>query len=735
MSGTAKVNINEIDKTQRVSGQSTASVGGVIPSVRGPLVPTLVSNNTSFYKAYTPEGIFNLNYDNSYLEIEQYLNTAGSLFLSRAYINPMYAGALVYSFNSAKNNQGISVSISNPSDFVFTTNNGRPLVVDSEITFNSVNDTFESTALFYNGSFTGDKVNFSRDTADVFPPEILLLTDYYLIKTSTPNTFKIASSKLNALDGVNLTLSDNGTGVSFTVSNLEVFIVPSNSNNSSFTVDSANDVVLVSTDFYNSSKTGDPVICSKGSTDTFPAEILESTTYYLIKTSTVNQMKLATSSLNATSGVFINFSGTGTGSSFVVTNSNITVPNIYNQPVALIYAKDPGDWGNLLQIKITNYDSNKILVKEPNCFAIEVYYNNKNTGELFICSFDPLKKNKFGVSMYISEMLKTSNYISALVNPAITDPLTTLKENIITPLTFVKGVSDTLIDETALIKALQPFRNVKKYNIQFLCDFGITLPAFQKEIIDICESRGDCAFIISVPYSAFLSPTTYLNDILAYKNTTLNSVSNYGALYANPLLIADSQLGRRVWITPSGIMASKHVAMWDSGQPWGVVAGNKIPLNVLDVAKYFEEDEESILVDNGINPIRFEEGSGIKPWGERTLQIAPTAFDRMHVRILFNYLKPAIKAALEPFLFLLNDINDQDSIMSTMTDILNQFLDVVKGLNGIYDYEVICNSTNNTVNDIVNSTVNIDIYVSPVYSIEKINVGVIATNNFITFTN
>lgn len=634
MSGTAKVTVNEIDKTQRVSGQSSAFVAGVIPAVRGPLEPLLVSTNNDFYANYTPENKYKSGYDSSYIEVEKFLNDASSLYLNRAYTNPKLSAAQIFANSSSKNNASIQYPIFNENDFVFTTNNGRPYIGDSLITVISASNSIQVSALFYGKCITGDKIRFTKDVADSFPPEILENTDYFLVKSSTLNTIYICSSKANAIatNPIILTITDNGLGTSLKVSNIEVSLIAS-----------------------------------------------------------------------------------------------------VDQPLILIHSADQGVWGNLLEIKTINYASNTTLVKEPNCFYLEVFYKGVSTGESFICSFDRDKTDKFGSSLFIEEVLKSSNYIRAKVNP-IVDTTFTIKENSSVYLGLDNGSDGTAITESELIAALQPYRNTKKYSIQFICDFGITLPAFQKEIISICEARGDCAFILSVPYSTQVS-NTYLQSILNYKNTVLNSVSNYGAIYAGHVKVQDSQLGRQLWISPSGFVAAKAVKVWDSGTPWSIIANTLAELTVLDVARHFEEPEESVLVDNGINPIRFEYGGGIKVWGERTLQIVPTAFDRLHTRLLFNFIKPAMKAALTPFLFTLNNLEDPESTMSTIVDVLSSYLDTIKGLGGIYGYSVVCDLTNNSKNDIVNSRLNVAVYISPVYGVEQIRLDLTANNNFIAFNS
>ena len=634
MSGTARVIINETDQTQRVSGQSEAFVAGVLPSVRGPIEPTLINTITNLYKTYTPENKYKTGYDLSYIEFEAYLKKASKAYINRAYNSPMYSASRIFQATSSKANAVIENSLSSPDLFEFTTNNGRPVINESSATFIAADNKVQVSAIFYEKSKTGDIIRFEKSlVADSFPPEILENTDYYLVKIEE-NYIGVASTKVNALleSPVVLTLSSNGTGT-FSIQNNEVTNVPS-----------------------------------------------------------------------------------------------------IDQPLILLYAADPGEWGNLIEIKTIRYDTNDILVREPNCFHIEIFYKGVSTGETFVCSFDRDKKDRSGQSMFVEEILKRSNYVRAKVHPQA-EVLSKIKENSTTTLEFALGTSDASISEADLIKALQPFRNKQKYKIQFISDFGITMPAFQKEIIAICEQRGDCGFIISSPLSTQQSPTSVISDIVSYKSSSLNSASSYGVSYGGHIKVVESQTGRDVWISPSSQMLANYVKLWDAGTPWEIAANENGLIDALDVYVHFEEGDESVLLDNGINPIRFSYGEGIKAWGERTLQIAPTAFDRMHVRNLLNFMKPSLEAALRPFLFALNNVSDSDSVLSTIKNVVELYLESIEAQGGIYGSSVVCSSENNTESDVINNTVNIDAYFTPIYGIEKIKLGLIANNNFITFAN
>jgi len=536
--------------------------------------------------------------------------------------------------------------------------------------------------------------------------------------------FKTASSKDNA--PVTIEFKDQ-----------EDFVMSTNNGrplpgDSTFTVDATADTLEVDDLFYSLSQTGDVVRFIKGAvSDVFPIEIIEATDYYLIKDATENIVRIASSKVNALAGTYITLSTGATLTDSTIINNEVTLQTELDQPAVLFYAADPGKWANKISLKLVNYTTDKILVKEPGAFYIEVFYNGVTTKESFIACFDQNKKDKFGQSMYIENVLERSNYIRAKVNPTIVSS-DTLKEATTVYIELQKGVSDTALVAADYIAALQPFRNKSMYNIQYISDFGIALPAFQKEIIAICEARGDCGFILTTPLSVQQS-SDYMNEILTYKRDTLNSVSSYGGMFCGHVKITEKQTGRDVWISPSAIVTSKIVDQWNNGTPWEPVAGDrKGTLNVLDVYRHFDQDgEESLLLDNGINPIRFDSGGAIKIWGNRTLQIQSSALENLHVRSLLIYIKRPMGDAVRPFLHELNDLDEAEGVRSTIKTILDLFSEDVKSKGGTFAYRNVVDATNNSTQDVIEQRLNVDAYLTPRYGINEIHLNFTVTNSLI----
>ena len=66
---------------------------------------------------------------------------------------------------------------------------------------------------------------------------------------------------------------------------------------------------------------------------------------------------------------------------------------------------------------------------------------------------------------------------------------------------------------------------------------------------------------------------------------------------------------------------------------------------------------------------------------------------------------------------------------------IRQYLAGVKTRNGLTDYYVVCNDTNNSPADMDNHILNVDVYLKPLHSIEYINFTTILTNTGVEFAS
>ena len=209
--------------------------------------------------------------------------------------------------------------------------------------------------------------------------------------------------------------------------------------------------------------------------------------------------------------------------------------------------------------------------------------------------------------------------------------------------------------------------------------------------------------VLSTPYAAEAN-SDYLNELLDYRNIDLNANTSYAAMYSPSPKIYDRYNDRSIYVGADGYGAAQISETAANFEMWFPVGGfRRGIINVLDVRRRFTSGEMASLYDNGINPIRFAPGRGILIWGQKTLLARPSSLDRLNVRLLLVVIEPAIVAALEDFLFEINDTATRGLI----TSVIESYMTNIKARRGVLDFNVVCDATNNTAEDIDNKKLNV----------------------------
>ena len=137
-----------------------------------------------------------------------------------------------------------------------------------------------------------------------------------------------------------------------------------------------------------------------------------------------------------------------------------------------------------------------------------------------------------------------------------------------------------------------------------------------------------------------------------------------------------------------------------------------------------------ILYQARVNPVVNFPGQGVTLFGDKTALAKPSAFDRINVRRLFLVLENAIATAAKYQLFEFND----EFTRAQFRNMVEPFLRDVQGRRGIFDFKVICDSTNNTGEVIDRNEFIGDMYIKPARSINFITLNFIAVRTGVSFS-
>jgi hypothetical protein len=234
--------------------------------------------------------------------------------------------------------------------------------------------------------------------------------------------------------------------------------------------------------------------------------------------------------------------------------------------------------------------------------------------------------------------------------------------------------------------------------------------------IDMCEARGDCFYIMdNVVFPASNQSVGLINAAI---NTVATIDSNYVATYYPWVKILDTNLNKIISVPPSVVLPAVYAANDNAAAEWYAPAGlnrGGIPqaVQVLDRLTHAERDQ---LYENRVNPIAAFPGQGIVVWGQKTLQIQPSALDRVNVRRLLINLKKFIASSSNYLVFEQNVAATRNRFLS----IVNPYLESVQQRNGIYAYQVKMDAENNTPDLIDRNILYGQIYIQPTRTAEFI---------------
>jgi phage tail sheath protein FI len=296
------------------------------------------------------------------------------------------------------------------------------------------------------------------------------------------------------------------------------------------------------------------------------------------------------------------------------------------------------------------------------------------------------------------------------------------------------GMLPTLAD---IVSSYQLFVNAERYPLDYLI-MGpgylnkVDSQAKANQLISIANQRKDCI--------ATISP--HRTDVVGLTNSetqTTNVINFFSSLASSSYAVFDSgykyvfdRFNNRYRYIPcnadvAGLMlrTSINAFPWDSpaGQTRGVLNG------AINLAYSPDLSQRDRLYPARINPIVNLPGFGPLLWGDKTALGYPSDFDRINVRRLFLTVQQAIGP-------IANSITFQNNTEATRLNFINlvePYLRDILNKGGLYDFYVICDTSNNTPDVINNNEFRADIYLKPVKSINFITLTFTATRNGVSF--
>ena len=210
-------------------------------------------------------------------------------------------------------------------------------------------------------------------------------------------------------------------------------------------------------------------------------------------------------------------------------------------------------------------------------------------------------------------------------------------------------------------------------------------------VIDMCETRGDCFYIPDL-YLDDGNPTSgQIDEVVALAG---EFDTNYAGTYYPWIKIKNTYTNKLETVPPSVVLPAIYANNDRVAGEWFAVGGlsrGGIPQakQVTDRTTHVERD---VLYEGKVNPIAAFPGQGISVWGQKTLQDASSALDRISVRRLLIEVKKFFASTSRYLVFEQNTAQTRNKFLA----IVNPYLEGIQQRSGLYAFEVVMDDSNNT---------------------------------------
>jgi hypothetical protein len=259
-------------------------------------------------------------------------------------------------------------------------------------------------------------------------------------------------------------------------------------------------------------------------------------------------------------------------------------------------------------------------------------------------------------------------------------------------------------------------------------------PELIGELVSLNFDRGLTSFIVGDTPPRLTPDATTLSNwgnnvagALEDNDQGLVSSDEYLGIFY-PWGFTSDNIGNNIAVPPSH-MILRTIALSDQvSYPWFAPAGTRRGgiTNATAVGYITNEGEfQSVALNTGqrdtltsikVNPITFITGTGLVNYGQFTRARNASSLDRINVARLVIFLRRQFAQLAKPYVFEPNDKITRDEIKGAAENLLLELV----GQRALYDYIVVCDTSNNTPARIDRNELYLDVAIEPVKAVEFI---------------
>lgn len=383
---------------------------------------------------------------------------------------------------------------------------------------------------------------------------------------------------------------------------------------------------------------------------------------------------------------------------------------------------------------------------------------NANYGKIKVTTNDPIYINVASGVAEIERYKTVTDFVSHYrfstlggytITPSMLPDGTLIRQNEILDVMYDTGIYDALIDREVI-------------TFRYIVDSfeGGIEPATKIRLSRLSKAQQSSLAILNMPSikqfrdstnplfkfnSASNFDATYiasggnldLNPSNVFTLPGIADGSNYAAYYGPYMTIREN--GRTFNVPPSAYISNLFIDKYNLALPYSIVAGPRRGVvtgsGVVGVEYAFDRNDLDAIEPFGFNSILNKRGFGLVINSNQTgQQTVKSALSQIHVRELLIYIQDGIEAILKNYRWEFNTAQNRLEIKTLSDNFLTQILSD----GGVYDFQNIMDSSNNTP-EVIDSNIGIlDTYIEPVrgmgiliHRTTILKTGSISTGNFI----
>lgn len=210
-----------------------------------------------------------------------------------------------------------------------------------------------------------------------------------------------------------------------------------------------------------------------------------------------------------------------------------------------------------------------------------------------------------------------------------------------------------------------------------------------------------------------------LNPSNTFSLPSLNQGSNYCGFYHPYLVLREGPSTKLV--PPAAYISNNFMAKYRNGQPYSIIAGPRRGVvsgnNVVGVEYIYDRAGLDSLEPFGLNVIVPNRGFGnVINANQTAQQNIKSALSSIHVRELLIYIEETVEQILKSYRWEFNTVQNRLEIKTLVDGFLSQIFND----GGLFDFETVMNTLNNTPEVIDNDMGIIDIALEPVRGLGKL---------------